>query len=199
MSGRNDRNDIDRGENVKVVVVGHLNSGKTTLVNTLLGRAGDVPQPTVGASFRRHEGIDVWDTGGNPQYLPLLAVYTRGCHARVVVVDATNPSVSPEHFTESLEPTFVVATKCDLLDHHLPDHKILGGINPTQVKDGRVWRIGAGDTSSVQALFGRVEECARQFRLHQKHFPPEEETITLIDPPQPPSSSPSRMSCCRTM
>jgi len=121
----------------KLVMVGDSGVGKSCLLEKLVSGGGSKNAfiSTIGVDVRTHqidlsEGhsckLQVWDTGGQQRYRPVLSTCYRNAHGVIVVFDVTN-AVSFANLqqwideiaefadkTKSPPPKLLVGNKCDL-------------------------------------------------------------------------------------
>eukprot|EP00727_Mastigamoeba_balamuthi_P014393 m51a1_g9579 putative rab family gtpase (207) ;mRNA; r:979894-981101 len=84
---------------VKLVLVGDMSTGKTSIIlrlvnNTFTGKT----EATIGGSFITHKikvgervvKLDIWDTAGQERYRGLVPLFFRGAKAAIIVYDITN-------------------------------------------------------------------------------------------------------------
>lgn len=126
--------------NLKVVIVGEANVGKTTLASALVGMKSH-GEPTIGAGFVRAKttaggvtiGFDIWDTAGQERYRSLVPMYLRGANVVVYVVDDTSESLTmiKEYWQPLVRSTLgspyglkciLVRNKCDIMGD--PTHNV---------------------------------------------------------------------------
>lgn len=95
----NTRDKLEKG--VKLVLLGEMNSGKTSLVYRLVKNSfHDRMEPTIGAAFVVKnllvDGVqiklEIWDTAGQDRYRSLAPMYYRGAAAAILVYDITRRS-----------------------------------------------------------------------------------------------------------
>ena len=117
---------------VKITLVGNSFVGKTTLVDTFVGRTRQLAQPTIGAAFQsviwRGEKLEIWDTAGQERYQALVPMYMRGAEYCILMWDVTDEKTRRdidevwEGFIRqfaSPECKFIyVGNKIDMLDDH---------------------------------------------------------------------------------
>eukprot|EP00759_Apiculatamorpha_spiralis_P045467 PhF_6_TR42189/c1_g2_i11/m.63833/K07887/RAB5A; Ras-related protein Rab-5A len=123
---------------MKIIMLGDLETGKSTLVETLLkGNHHEPVASTIGGllvmkSFLLNFGqnevvvtINVWDTGGCERYRNVPPIYYRGAHGCVIVYDVTQPldesKAQVQRWVDELHskvpncPYVIVGNKIDLL------------------------------------------------------------------------------------
>ena len=78
---------------VKVVLCGAIESGKTTFVQTLLGKKVTTYIPTIGVDFSAKQINEtlfcLWDTSGESKYAPIMRTYLRGTDVVTLCYDKT--------------------------------------------------------------------------------------------------------------
>jgi small GTP-binding protein len=93
------RDKLEKG--VKLVLLGEMNSGKTSLVYRLVKNSfHERMEPTIGAAFVVKnllvDGVqiklEIWDTAGQDRYRSLAPMYYRGAAAAILVYDITRRS-----------------------------------------------------------------------------------------------------------
>jgi len=85
------------GADLKLVLLGDKNVGKTTLFNQYMYGEVLKTQMTIGAYFTKKEflvnnrtyDVAVWDTAGEEKFDSLTKFYTRGAHCAIVLYDMT--------------------------------------------------------------------------------------------------------------
>lgn len=84
--------------NIKVVLLGDSNVGKTSILNYYIDKGDLSKSPTIGASSRSKEvlfdgkrfNLDIWDTAGSESYRDLVPMYIHDAAAAVIVCDLTS-------------------------------------------------------------------------------------------------------------
>ncbi|KAL7717583.1 Uncharacterized protein QTN25_004983 [Entamoeba marina] len=157
-----------RENTMKVVVVGDEYSGKTTLINALLGKAYVEPLPTQLIDFQTKTlqneqktlKIRFWDT---PRQFTLHTPtpYYRGANVVLYVVDSTVPFdsqkgnewlrlISRDNPRPNL-PLFVVGTKCDDKTDERPDiQKFIA------VQKLKYYEVSAKSNVGIVELFNQI-------------------------------------------
>ena len=119
---------------VKIVLLGEMSTGKTSLVNRLVkGQFSEKVEPTIGAAFLVHTidvgvpvKMEIWDTAGQERYRSLAPMYYRGAAAAVVVYSVTSKDsfTTMRRWVEELRTraasdivVVVVGNKTDLAEH----------------------------------------------------------------------------------
>lgn len=79
---------------VKLVTVGEMGSGKTSLVMRLLNDRFCTTESTIGASFFTYTydavKYEIWDTAGSERFAPLSPMYYREADIFVLLFDVSN-------------------------------------------------------------------------------------------------------------
>ncbi|XP_021435603.2 ras-related protein Rab-20 [Oncorhynchus mykiss] len=83
-----------RKPDVKVVILGDMNVGKTSLLHRYMDRKFKDTMSTVGGAFFLKQwgpyNISIWDTAGREQFHGLGSMYCRGAAAAILTYDVTN-------------------------------------------------------------------------------------------------------------
>lgn len=115
---------------LKLVVVGEVSVGKTSLLRRVFYNSFDETDSTIGASFfsKTFNGVtlNVWDTAGQERYHALLPMYIRNADVAWIVTDGRNNNMKfwKDLITEQRGDecqVITVQTKMDLLEqpcHH---------------------------------------------------------------------------------
>jgi Ras-related protein Rab-6A len=83
----------------KLVVVGDIAVGKTTIINSLLGQKfKDTYEPSVGVDFftknikfkGKNIKLQIWDSAGQEKYRSLIKNYIRGSSIILIIYDITS-------------------------------------------------------------------------------------------------------------
>ncbi|XP_053139845.1 ras-related protein Rab-20 [Hemicordylus capensis] len=116
----------------KVVLLGDMNVGKTSLLHRYMERRFQDTVSTVGGAFYLKQwgphNISIWDTAGREQFHGLGSMYCRGAAAVILTYDVTNLQSIVELEDRFLALTDTASTDCifaivgnkvDLTDPHL--------------------------------------------------------------------------------
>lgn len=124
-----------RQKEVKTVLIGLDQSGKTTLLNALKHGNGGETKPTVGFNFETvtHQGVDlnIWDTGGQDKIRDLWKHYYEEVDGICFVVDVNS---TDERFQEAKDSLHKALRDINLKDAFLcvvgnKIDKVEGGVN----------------------------------------------------------------------
>ena len=82
----------------KLVLLGDINTGKTTAINRFTLGKNLPDKPTVGTDFRakvvkidnKDVNLQVWDTSGQEKHASLGFAFYRGCNACILMYDVSN-------------------------------------------------------------------------------------------------------------
>lgn len=169
-------------QTVKLVTLGDMGAGKTTLCQAVCGNADEIATaPTLGIDFwskllhcdNNRIRVNAYDTSGQERFQALTPSYLRTADVILIVLDAT---MSDENMANSLQlwhgvarrsspPTakFIVAiTKRDLIDGTviagtaISTELVRCGLKRYHVVTGKNGFDGAG----VHALWSDISECA---------------------------------------
>lgn len=117
---------------VKVVLLGQSNVGKTSIVHYLIGKKFEPNvSPTLGASYLSktilvnniNVSLQIWDTAGQERFKVLTPMYYKGAHAAILVYSITDKNTFDEinYWVQSLKDNadgvtklFLVGNKFDL-------------------------------------------------------------------------------------
>jgi len=120
--------------NIKLTILGQWGVGKTSMVNTLLGK--DFPNmyiPTIGSNIARkeyglkdnHIRLNIWDIGGQRSFNPLNPVFFSNLDSALLLFDLNNPKESLQEIKETylknlakFSPeciTYLIGNKSDLV------------------------------------------------------------------------------------
>ena len=120
--------------NIKLTILGQWGVGKTSMVNTLVGK--EFPSmyiPTIGSNIARKEyrlkddyiRLNIWDIGGQRSFNPLNPVFFSNLDSALLLFDLNNPKESlqeiKETYLRNLEKyspeciTYLIGNKSDLV------------------------------------------------------------------------------------
>ncbi|XP_016659964.1 uncharacterized protein LOC100167988 isoform X3 [Acyrthosiphon pisum] len=114
----------------KLIIVGHSNVGKSTIINHFCNGVYQDTIPTTGVDFReifvRFENktihLNIWDTAGTEKYRSLAQQYYRGAHGIFIVYDITDLNSSfklddwindVKNFSDLNAVKILIGNKCD--------------------------------------------------------------------------------------
>ncbi len=120
--------------NIKLTILGQWGVGKTSMVNTLVGK--DFPNmyiPTIGSNIARkeyklkdnHIRLNIWDIGGQRSFNPLNPVFFSNLDSALLLFDLNNPKESLQEINDTYfknltkySPdciTYLIGNKSDLV------------------------------------------------------------------------------------
>jgi len=118
----------------KVVVIGDIDVGKSSLIHRITEGEFCRNAPTVGCNFRKHVAkstfdedvnMEIWDTAGGERYQSIVGLYYRQASAVIMMYDVTNPKTFlnvKQYWIEQIRTycgddvvIFLVGNKTDLL------------------------------------------------------------------------------------
>ncbi|XP_011643166.1 ras-related protein Rab-34 [Pogonomyrmex barbatus] len=158
----------------KVIVIGDIAVGKTSLINRFCHRLFDNNyKATIGVDFEveRYDILDVpfhlqiWDTAGQERFKCIAASYYRDANVIIVVFDLGN-LISLAHCQQWLNEAsrsnmsfyhiFLVGTKKDLLSH--PVYEIIEkqAIETATRMRAEYWAVSSKTGNGVSELFTRI-------------------------------------------
>ena len=169
-------------KNVKVCILGSMNTGKTTLITSLKGGNIEVLESTIGVAFhqlkRDVDGntitLNVWDTAGQERYEALIPMYYRNCHIALLVFDI----MDPDTYNKMIE-------NCNRLQPNC--HKIIVGNKLDLVKDKEILNrfdnlkyqivyTSALKKTNFHVLLNRIDDC-----LGKIDFSTDREVVPLLE------------------
>ena len=84
----------------KVVILGNISVGKTSIISRLMNKDFQVKEATVGVEFREYQvqdlnsysdiSLQIWDTSGAERYRAITTSHIRNADAAIVVYDITD-------------------------------------------------------------------------------------------------------------
>jgi len=120
--------------NIKLTILGQWGVGKTSMVNTLVGKDFlSMYIPTIGSNIARKEyrlkdnyiRLNIWDIGGQRSFNPLNPVFFSNLDSALLLFDLNNPKESlqeiKETYLKNLEKyspeciTYLIGNKSDLV------------------------------------------------------------------------------------
>ncbi|KAB1270786.1 ADP-ribosylation factor-like protein 3 [Camelus dromedarius] len=168
-------------QEVRILLLGLDNAGKTTLLKQLASEDISHITPTQGFNIKSVQSqgfkLNVWDIGGQRKIRPYWRNYFENTDILIYVIDSADRKRFEEtgqELAELLEeeklscvPVLIFANKQDLLTA-APASEIAEGLNLHTIRD-RVWQI-----QSCSALTGEgVQERgsgSQRFHLHAEHL-----------------------------
>ena len=94
-----ENDDIDDDEEIKVILVGEMGTGKTSLINTAIGLSfqDKLPSTTTNSIVNKvmeikgkKYSINLWDTIGQEKYRSLTKIFMKGAKVVIFVYDITS-------------------------------------------------------------------------------------------------------------
>jgi len=185
---------------LKVVTLGEISSGKTSIIYRVLRGQFINSESTIGASFFTYENKDVkyeiWDTAGCERFLSLASIYFRNADIIMLMIDVSSVKLvgdrycgyeKIEYYLDKLKgdmlarkfKIIVVGTKSDLLTTDELDiiktatAKKISRIN-TSIADFVYTSSKNGD--GMDELKKRMFECGDEMKMHKG---PLEEVVRL--------------------
>ncbi|KAI8896187.1 ADP-ribosylation factor family-domain-containing protein [Globomyces pollinis-pini] len=143
------------GKEIRILVLGLDNAGKTTILNRLSGDEIQNIKPTQGFNVKSVESdgfkLNLWDIGGQETIRPYWRNYFEGSDILIYVIDSSDKrrlAETGEQLSQLLAesklgkvPLLVYANKQDLVTA-LPGDEIAVGLNLNSIRD-RAWQIQA--------------------------------------------------------
>ncbi|XP_076773258.1 ras-related protein Rab-36 isoform X2 [Arvicanthis niloticus] len=163
----------------KVVVVGDLYVGKTSLIHRLCKNVFDRDyKATIGVDFEieRFEiagvpySLQIWDTAGQEKFKCIASAYYRGAQVIITAFDLTDVQTL-EHTRQWLEDVlreneagscfiFLVGTKKDLLSGAACEQAEAEAVHLANEMQAEYWSVSAKTGENVKAFFSRVAALA---------------------------------------
>ena len=120
---------MDHLPKYKLIVIGDVNCGKTSLIRCLLrpDQSHKVSTPTIGVDFAVYRSstcaLHCWDVSGDPRFHNLIGMYSRDTDVILLLYDLTNSHAFgsiQKYWLPFLEdhpntPVFLVGNKSDLV------------------------------------------------------------------------------------
>ncbi|XP_034497911.1 ras-related protein Rab-36 isoform X3 [Ailuropoda melanoleuca] len=163
----------------KVVVVGDLYVGKTSLIHRFCKNVFDRDyKATIGVDFEieRFEiagipySLQIWDTAGQEKFKCIASAYYRGAQVIITAFDLTDMQTL-EHTRQWLEDAlrenepgscfvFLVGTKKDLLSGAACAQAEVEAVRLANEMQAEYWSVSAKTGENVKAFFSRVAALA---------------------------------------
>ncbi|XP_041584281.1 ras-related protein Rab-36 isoform X1 [Vulpes lagopus] len=163
----------------KVVVVGDLYVGKTSLIHRFCKNVFDRDyKATIGVDFEieRFEiagipySLQIWDTAGQEKFKCIASAYYRGAQVIITAFDLTDVQTL-EHTRQWLEDAlrenepgscfvFLVGTKKDLLSGAACKQAEVEAVRLANEMQAEYWSVSAKTGENVKAFFSRVAALA---------------------------------------
>ncbi|XP_033618247.1 ras-related protein Rab-36 isoform X2 [Fukomys damarensis] len=163
----------------KVVVVGDLYVGKTSLIHRFCKNVFDRDyKATIGVDFEieRFEiagipySLQIWDTAGQEKFKCIASAYYRGAQVIITAFDLTDVQTL-EHTRQWLEDAlrenevgscfiFLVGTKKDLLSGAACEQAEAEAVHLANEMQAEYWSVSAKTGENVKAFFSRVAALA---------------------------------------
>ncbi|XP_022085838.1 ras-related protein Rab-34-like [Acanthaster planci] len=158
----------------KMIVVGDVSVGKTSLVNRFCHECFDRDyKATIGVDFEVERfdilsvpfNLQIWDTAGQERFRCIASAYYRGAHVVVIVFDLMDPysleSVSRWHEEALRENSgcvhlFLVGTKKDLCSKQQFQEAEERGFKMAQQIQAEYWVVSSLTGENVTDFFFRV-------------------------------------------
>lgn len=125
--------EIKKKADLKVIILGEYNVGKTCFVNRYIEGKFNKTEPTIGAAFFLKQwgpyNVAVWDTAGDERFSGLSSFYCRNAGAAILAFD-----LSLDKTYETLKSRFV-----PLVDSATEDHcfKVVVGTKMDMLEPGK--------------------------------------------------------------
>ncbi|XP_061548972.1 ras-related protein Rab-20 [Phycodurus eques] len=155
-----------RKPDVKVVLLGDMNVGKTSLLHRYTEKKFKDTISTVGGAFFLKQwgpyNVSIWDTAGREQFHGLGSMYCRGAAAVILTYDVTNWQSLAELEERFLSLTdtanhdciyAVVGNKADLTDTKAQLSQETMDANPTESEEDRSDLLSACPTPPASPVF----------------------------------------------
>jgi len=160
--------------NVKLTILGQWGVGKTSMVNTLVGK--EFPSmyiPTIGSNIARKEykleenyiRLNIWDIGGQKSFNPLNPVFFSNLDSALLLFDLNNPKESLQEIKETYlknlskhSPeciTYLIGNKSDLVRPE-DSEILLNNIRKYQIQGFPIVFVSAKTQDNIAELFTLV-------------------------------------------
>ncbi len=160
--------------NIKLTILGQWGVGKTSMVNTLVGK--EFPSmyiPTIGSNIARKEyrlkdnyiRLNIWDIGGQRSFNPLNPVFFSNLDSALLLFDLNNPKESlqeikdtylknlSKHSPECI--TYLIGNKSDLVKPE-DSEILLNNIRKYQIQGFPIVFVSAKTQDNITELFTLV-------------------------------------------
>ena len=160
--------------NIKLTVLGLWGVGKTSLVNSFIGK--DFPSmyiPTIGSNIARkeyklndfHIRLNIWDIGGQRSFNPLNPVFFSNLDVAFLIFDLSNPKESLQEIKKTylknlsnFSPDctiYLIGNKSDLIK---PEEFeiLLNNIRQYQIEDYPIIFVSAKSQDNISEVFSLV-------------------------------------------
>jgi small GTP-binding protein len=186
---------------LKLVTLGEISSGKTSIIRRLLEDIFVISESTIGASFftYNHNDIryEIWDTAGSERFMALAPIYFRNADIILLVFDLSSINLASENYSgfEKVEfyikklqedmymrefKIIIIGTKSDLVtSHELENIKIAAHLRFSGTNDNFAYissKNGYGFDDFKEQMF----MCGSQMK--QLKHPSDD--IIFLDPKQ---------------
>jgi small GTP-binding protein len=123
----------DYNINVKIILIGDANVGKTTYYNKLIGNEYYYPSPTIGVDYMRlykeYNGnkitINLWDTAGQEKFMSIITSYFNNVAGIILMFDLSRYEtyinlqnwinlINEENTCNHKHLILIIGNKCDL-------------------------------------------------------------------------------------
>jgi len=160
--------------NIKLTVLGQWGVGKTSMVNTFVGK--DFPAmyiPTIGSNIARkeyrlkdnHIRLNIWDIGGQKSFNPLNPVFFSNLDSALLLFDLSNPKETLQEILDTYlknlskySPdciTYLIGTKSDLVKPE-DSEILLNNVRKYQIQGFPIIFVSAKTQDNVAELFTLV-------------------------------------------
>ena len=160
--------------NIKLTILGQWGVGKTSMVNTFVGK--DFPSmyiPTIGSNIARkeyklkdnHIRLNIWDIGGQRSFNPLNPVFFSNLDSALLLFDLNNPKESLQEIIETYLKNlskhspecikYLVGNKSDLIKPE-DSEILLNNIRKYQIQGFPIVFVSAKTQDNIAELFTLV-------------------------------------------
>lgn len=206
-----------RKADLKVVIVGERNVGKTSLIHRYLDRQFNDTISTLGATFLLKQWgeykVAIWDTAGEERYVGLTSFYFRGARAAILAFDpcdAHSFEILQSRFVPLLDAAeeyclkVVVGTKLDLVTPATRQVMPIEGqalakmLNPDLTEHIPYFETSSLEGTKVDETFEFIFKCALLSDPKMENGPSDKltESITLHKPIQTSAENEEKTKCC---